>query len=109
MVFAKVVTANEIPVGKMRLVNWGDKSILIANVAGTYHAMNGKCTHMGTDLSGGTLEGNIVTCPKHGQKFDVTTGKSIQGPKVAFLKLKGKDEPSYAVQVEGNDMLVEMQ
>ena len=105
MAFVKVAQMSEIPAGKMKMVEWGEKSILIANVAGTYYAMDDKCTHMGTDLSGGTLEGNIVTCPKHGQKFDVTTGKSIQGPKVAFLKMKGKDTRSYTVKVEGTSIL----
>jgi len=105
MAFVKVAQMSEIPAGKMKMVEWGEKSILIANVAGTYYAMDDKCTHMGTDLSGGTLEGNIVTCPKHGQKFDVTTGKSIQGPKVAFLKMKGKDTRSYPVKVEGTSIL----
>jgi len=108
MAFAKVAQTSEIPAGKMKRVDWGEKSILLANVAGTYYAMDDKCTHMGTDLSGGTLEGNIVTCPKHGQKFDVTTGKSIQGPKVAFLKMKGKDTWSYPVKVEGTSVLVDL-
>lgn len=108
MAFAKVAQTNEIPAGKMKMVKWGEKSILVANVAGTYYAMDDKCTHMGTDLSGGTLEGNIVTCPKHGQKFDVTTGMSIQGPKVAFLKMKGKDTRSYLVKVDGTSISVDL-
>lgn len=109
MAFEKVAQTSEIPAGKMKMVNWGEKSILVANVAGTYHAMDDKCTHMGTDLSGGTLEGNILTCPKHGQKFDVTTGKSIQGPKIGFLKMKGKDTRSYPVKVEGTNILVDLE
>lgn len=109
MAFTKVARTSEIPAGKMKRVDWGENSILIANVAGTYYAMNDKCTHMGTDLSGGTLEGTIVTCPKHGQRFDITTGKSIRGPKVAFISMKGMDEPTFAVKVEGTDLLVDIQ
>jgi nitrite reductase/ring-hydroxylating ferredoxin subunit len=49
-----------------------------------------------------------VTCPKHGQRFDLTTGKSIQGPKVGFLKLKGKDTSQFATKVEGDDLLIDL-
>jgi 3-phenylpropionate/trans-cinnamate dioxygenase ferredoxin component len=55
---------------------------------------------MGADLSRGTLEGNIITCPRHGSKFDITTGESISGPRLGFLKIRTKKEPSYPVKAE---------
>lgn len=109
MGFVKLAQTNEISAGKMKRIDWGEKSILITNVAGTYYAMNDKCTHQGTDLSGGKLDGNILTCPKHGQRFDVTTGKSILGPKISLIRIKGSDEPTYPVKVEGIDILVDLQ
>jgi nitrite reductase/ring-hydroxylating ferredoxin subunit len=61
------------------------------------------------DLSKGTLEGNTATCPKHKAKFDVTTGKVVSGPKIPLLHPKIKDEPTYVVKVQGNDILLEPQ
>jgi 3-phenylpropionate/trans-cinnamate dioxygenase ferredoxin subunit len=81
------------------------KEILIANVDGKYYAIGNICTHAGGDLSKGILDGNIVTCPKHGSKFDVTTGKAVSGPKVLFLRLKIKDDPSFEVKIKGKDIL----
>jgi nitrite reductase/ring-hydroxylating ferredoxin subunit len=36
-----------------------------------------RCGHMNALLSMGNLTGNIVTCPFHGAKFDVSSGKKL--------------------------------
>jgi len=102
MSFTDVAQANEIPTGRMKSYSVGGKQILVANIDGKLYAINNVCTHAGGDLSKGKLEGRIVTCPRHGSKFDVTTGKSISGPKIGFLRLKTKDETAYEVKVEEN-------
>jgi 3-phenylpropionate/trans-cinnamate dioxygenase ferredoxin subunit len=104
--FVKVAETSEISVGKMKNVKLEDKEVLIANVNGNYYAIANRCTHRGGDLSKGSLDGNIVTCPLHGSKFDVTTGKAISGPKIAFFRAKTNDEPSFEVKIEGNDVML---
>jgi nitrite reductase/ring-hydroxylating ferredoxin subunit len=84
----------------MKMVTLNGKEILIANVNGNYYAIGNQCTHHGADLSQGTLEDNIVTCPKRRTKFDVTNGKAVSTPKILFFQLKIKDEPSYQVKIE---------
>ena len=106
MGFVKVGEASEIPVGTMKMFKVGEQEYLVANVKGNYYAMGNRCTHANGDLSKGSLEGNVVTCPKHKSKFDVTTGKVISGPKILFIHPKIKDAPSYAVKVEGNTLLL---
>jgi len=108
LVYTNVARASEIPAGSMKMVMVAGREILVANVNGKYYAIPNRCTHSNGDLSKGTLDGNIVTCPKHGQRFDLMTGKSIQGPKVGFLKLKGKDTNQFAAKVEGDDLLVDL-
>jgi 3-phenylpropionate/trans-cinnamate dioxygenase ferredoxin subunit len=104
--FVKVAEKSEITMGKMKMVTLNGKEILVANVSGNFHAIGDKCTHASGDLSKGSLEGNIVICPKHGSKFDVTNGKSVSGPKILFVRLTVKDEPVFEVKVDGNDVLV---
>ena len=106
--YVKVAVKSEIPIGKMKMVKLGDKEVLIANVNGNYYAINNRCTHAGTDISQGTLEGNVVECPKHHAKFDVTTGKVVSPPKVAFFHPKIQDEPSYQVRIENEDIMVNL-
>ncbi len=107
MVFEKVAETQEIAAGQMKAVKFGAEEVLVANVNGTYYAIGNVCTHEKGNLSMGTLQGNIVTCPKHKAQFDVTTGKVVVGPKVLFMHPKIKDEPTYTVKVEGTGILLE--
>ena len=104
----KVARIDEVPPGTMKKVIAGEKELLIVNLGGKFYAMNDRCWHMNGDLSLGKLEGNIVTCPRHGSQYDVTSGKGIRGPKVAFIKMKERDLPSYETKIEGSDVLVNL-
>jgi nitrite reductase/ring-hydroxylating ferredoxin subunit len=104
--YVRVAGKAEIPVGKMKVVKLEGKEILIANVNDNYYVIGSRCTHAGGDLSQGVLEGNVVTCPKHHAKFDVTTGRVVSHPKIGFLHPKASDEPTYQVKVENEDISV---
>jgi len=106
--FVKVAVKSEIEPGKMKAVKVGDKDILVANIGGEFYAVGGKCTHMSGDLSKGTLEGNIVTCPRHHAKFDVTTGKVVSHPKTPLIHPKANDEPTYQVKMDQENITVKL-
>ena len=82
------------------------KTVLLANVDGAFFALDNKCPHMGGSLVDGDLEDVTLTCPRHGAKFDVRTGKNVGNAKLAFIQMKVVDAVSYPVKVEGNDILV---
>ena len=92
--------ADDIAEGETKAYKLKGKDILVVKYEGKYYAVGRYCTHMGADLSKGSLEGKIITCPRHGSRFDITNGESISGPKMGFLKLKTKKEPSFEVRVE---------
>src|SRR5258708_19984758 len=77
--FVKVATIDEIPNGQAKLVEVNGIEIAIFNVAGSFHAIDNTCTHVGGPLCEGELEGIEVTCPWHGATFDITTG-ALLGP-----------------------------
>ena len=106
--YVRVAGKSEIPVGKLKAIKLEGKEILIANVGGNYYAIGNICTHAGGDLAQSVLEGNIVTCPKHHAKFDVTTGKVVSPPKIGLFHPKASDEPTYQVKVENEDILVKL-
>jgi 3-phenylpropionate/trans-cinnamate dioxygenase ferredoxin subunit len=106
MGFVEVAKVNDIPAGTMKPFVAGGKGILVVNYDGKFYAIGRRCTHMGGDLSKGRLEGKIVQCPRHGSRFDVTTGVSVNGPKIGPLRLKTGDETSYEVRVEGDSIQV---
>jgi len=37
------------------------------------------CPHAGHDLSYATIEGNVLTCPRHRWQWDLTTGRCLRG------------------------------
>ena len=108
MEFVRVADTSEVLVNTMKIVVAGGKEILLSNVDGSYYAIANKCTHLGGSLGKGDLVGGVVTCPRHGAKFDVRTGQAVGHAKIAILKMNVKDEESYMVKVEGSDILVEI-
>jgi nitrite reductase/ring-hydroxylating ferredoxin subunit len=57
-----------------------DEPIAVYHVGTQFPACADRCPHAGAILSEGELESGIVTCPRHGSQFDVTTGQRVRGP-----------------------------
>lgn len=108
MGFTRIATVDQIPLGSMRAYSAKGKDVLIINYGGSYFAINSKCTHMGGNLAKGRLEGKIITCPRHGAKFDITSGACVSKPKIGLLKPSIKDEVNYIVKLEGDNILVDI-
>jgi nitrite reductase/ring-hydroxylating ferredoxin subunit len=44
------------------------------------YAVENRCPHTGGPLAIGRCDGGIVTCPWHGARFELATGKAVAGP-----------------------------
>ena len=108
MQYVKLANVGEVKHGEKKKVQINDKTILLLNVGGLYYALDNRCPHMGGLLSGGDLEGVTLTCPRHGAKFDVRTGKSVGNAKLAFVSVKVGDATKYPIKVEGQEIFVEL-
>lgn len=106
--FIRVASASEIEVGKTKKVTAGDVAILIVNVDGNFHAVDSLCSHYGGDLSEGRLEGSILTCPIHGAKFDVTTGRVVSPPTEPLDRSEIENLTSYPLKVEKQDIFIKI-
>ena len=100
MAFQPVCTVNQLPQGALTEVNFGEKLIALCNVRGSIHAMDGLCPHRGGSLGQGALHDNMVVCPWHAWEFDCTTGVHDYNPSIRLA--------TYAVRVEGDDILVDL-
>ena len=95
-----VAEVSELAPGEMKWVMANGQRLLLANVAGTFHAISDQCGHERASLSAGRLEGHIVRCPRHFARFDVRTGQLISGPlssDVLVYSLKVEDGTVYVV------------
>ncbi|HQT44538.1 MAG TPA: Rieske 2Fe-2S domain-containing protein [Candidatus Micrarchaeota archaeon] len=124
--FVKAAKISDVAPGKLISVEVNGKEIVLANVKGTVYAVSRRCGHMCAPLEMGALNGNIITCPLHFAQFDATNGrkvteplpnKPIRGVPEAFKKMFEKNEiirskvktydlESFAVKIEGEDILV---
>ncbi len=62
----------------MKKVDLEGHGLLLARIGGQYYCVDSKCPHLSGDLSKGTLEGTILTCPVHHSKFDLANGHVAQ-------------------------------
>lgn len=44
---------------------------------GAWNAMEMICRHQNGDLSRGHRDGDIITCPRHGWRYDLSTGECL--------------------------------
>lgn len=88
-----VASVNELTVGSWRTVDVDGTQIAVFNVNGEYHAIEDVCTHDGGILTGGTVEGAEVMCPRHGARFSIITGEALTPP--AYEPV-----PTFPVRVE---------
>ncbi len=99
--WVKVARTEEIPAGKVKVVDAKGRRLALANVGDSYHAVEDLCTHDGGPLGEGELAGDLVECPRHGARFNVKTGEAVTLPAVVPVK-------SFQVKINGNDILVEL-
>jgi 3-phenylpropionate/trans-cinnamate dioxygenase ferredoxin subunit len=94
--FVDVGRVSEVPPGQTKRVSpERGEHILVCNVDGAIYAIRDACSHDGGMLGFGDLEGVLIECPRHGAKFDVTTGEAITPPAVTPVHV-------YPVRIRGD-------
>ena len=78
--WVRVCTTAELLPGEYQVVYDGDTPIAVFNIDGDLFAIEDICTHDGGELTGGGIEGRQVECPRHGARFDITTGEALTPP-----------------------------
>ena len=54
--------------------------VAVFNLDGEYFAIEDVCTHDAGQLTGGTVEGDQIVCPRHGARFCIRTGEALCAP-----------------------------
>ena len=94
-----VAREGELAPGQWRRVDADGAQIVVFNVAGSYYAIEDVCTHDGGQLTGGTVEGEEIVCPRHGARFCIKTGAALTAP--AY-----EPTASFPVRVENDEIQV---
>jgi 3-phenylpropionate/trans-cinnamate dioxygenase ferredoxin subunit len=97
--FIRVASTEEVPAGRVKVVEVEGRRIALCNVDGELYAIDDVCTHDGGALEQGELRGDVIECPRHGARFSVRTGKVLALP-------AAKPIGTYPIQVEGTQIRV---
>ena len=100
MAKTKVADTGDLAPGQCKVVQVNGKAIALYNVDGKFYATDNTCLHRGGPLGEGDLDGNVVTCPWHGWRYDVTTGVNAANPSIKVVP--------FPVSVEGSGVFVEL-
>ncbi|MBL7519474.1 non-heme iron oxygenase ferredoxin subunit [Frankia sp. CNm7] len=63
-----------------RAVDVDGAPVLLTRVNGRIVAIGNRCTHRGGPLADGERDGDRVTCPWHGSRFELASGEAVLGP-----------------------------
>ncbi len=62
------------------------EGVLVCRLAGRYYAVEDRCSHDDGPLGEGYLREGTLVCPRHGARFDPTTGAALTMPAVTPIR-----------------------
>jgi nitrite reductase/ring-hydroxylating ferredoxin subunit len=74
------VDVSDLAAGETRAIEIAGRSVLVCNALGAYYALENRCPHAATPLTGARLCGSVLECPLHGGKLDVRDGRPCAQP-----------------------------
>jgi 3-phenylpropionate/trans-cinnamate dioxygenase ferredoxin subunit len=82
--------------------DYGDRSFAVYRTDNNeYYATDGFCTHGKVHLADGLVMGNLIECPKHNGRFDITTGQAKRVPVCVDLR-------TYPVKIEAGKVFIKL-
>lgn len=94
----KLGSTSEIPDNDFKVFQLDVIDIIVYKVNGEFHAISPYCPHAGANLGRGPIDKKIITCPGHGYRFDVTTGRCLDDPDLNLAK--------FVLEIENNILYV---
>ena len=78
MQFIKVGNVTDFEIIKIKSYSMlGRKVGVIKRSDGSFYAIEVGCKHQGADLTNGTIQNGIATCPRHGWQYDLESGECL--------------------------------
>ncbi len=78
--FLAAATVQDVPAGAKLVVELNGTSIILVNSQDRLYAVRNLCSHAFETLECGRVRGGWISCPVHGARFDMETGKPLNPP-----------------------------
>lgn len=100
-IWVEVCRLEDFPEGERRVVFVNGQQVALFNIGGALYAISNRCSHARGPLSEGEIDVDTctVTCPWHYARFDLASGRVMDGVASAPV-------PAYAVEVRGGTIYV---
>jgi 3-phenylpropionate/trans-cinnamate dioxygenase ferredoxin subunit len=112
----EVSVKSELKDGVLTRVVVKGRELLVVNVGGNIYCADARCPHLSGDLTKGTLQGTVLTCPVHHSKFDLKDGSVVQwtdwsgvAASVSKLFKSPRALKTYPVKADGDKVLVSIE
>jgi 3-phenylpropionate/trans-cinnamate dioxygenase ferredoxin subunit len=99
--FVKVCPIEDIPDDEPLAVEIDGVPVAICKVNGKFYVIEDVCPHQGSSYEGGEIDGEVLTCPLHGWRTNVVTGKSLESEAIEI--------ETYEVRVEDGFLYVKVE
>jgi nitrite reductase/ring-hydroxylating ferredoxin subunit len=110
----RIAGSDEIKTGALFSTTVDGTKLLLSRVDGEVKGVIDKCTHLNMPMRKGKFDGQVITCPFHGSRFDIATGENldwvtgvmgIKAPKWAckLIEMGKKPAPLTTLAIEERD------
>lgn len=120
MAKTKIATTTAVSADKALKADANGQAVLVAKVGDQYCAIANKCPHLGLPMAKGKVENGVITCPFHGSKFELCSGKNVEwvdsfvgiplpgfAQKMMAMGKSPTDVAHFAVTQEGEDLFID--
>lgn len=97
--FERVAAVSEVPPNGRKSIVVDDLPALLLHIGNDFFAVEDVCSHDGQPLTDGPVTDGTITCPRHGAKFDLKTGKALCMPATQPIQ-------TFPVQVRDGEVFV---
>jgi len=99
-----VAPLSAIEPGEYKIVPLDDETqAAVFNLNGEFHAIEDLCSHDYSTLTGGSIEGDEIICPRHGARFCIKTGAALTPPAYEDIRVFATRTLNGMVQVARED------
>lgn len=120
MTKTKIASVSDVSTDKVLKAKANGTTVLVAKVGDKTCAIANKCPHLGLPMAKGKFENGVITCPFHGSKFEICTGKNVEwvdsfvgvplpgfAQKMMAMGKSATDVESFNVTQEGDDLFID--
>jgi 3-phenylpropionate/trans-cinnamate dioxygenase ferredoxin subunit len=97
--FVPVATTDELEDGDRIIFDIDGDPIALFRLGDNYYAIMDICSHDDGPVAEGPRHGTEIECPRHGARFNLTTGEVLSLPAVV-------DIPAYPVRIVGDEIQI---